>query len=224
LNSEEPRLENEAAGIAIGIARDAQARRALLTDRPPGWEFLLFASVLLEGKQGLEPRWRDHQLRLPTAGYHRLSEQEVASYVSEAIGQLSWIVAPLNRVFDASEDAFGKPGEAGDPVLIEHFGGWVVAVYQRLLDWAGTLRSADPPDEFEKALDLTARAADEPLEAVRAFIEETIRKTEDLTEQLARSEAEREPVRLELTLVLTADEGLMQSAIDELKSALGQSE
>lgn len=205
-----------------GVPRTPEQLQALVTERPDGWEFLLFAAVLVRGKNDLELRWRDHELRLPTADYHRLDEDEVAGYLSAAFGRLRWTLGPIERVFAAQEDAFGKPGEPGDAALIEHFAGWIVDVYRRLLDWAGTVRSAGVPEEFELALQLSSQAADLPLERIRSFIGETVAATDQLPAQLAAPENEGEPIELRLNLILDVDHDLMGAAVDELRRVLGQ--
>ncbi len=190
--------------------------------RPDGWEFLLFAGVLLQGKNDLELRWRDHQLRLPTADYHRIDEDEVAGYLGAAFGRLGWTIGPMERVFAAQEDAFGKPGEPGDAALIHHFAGWIIEVYRRMLDWAGTVRSVGVPEDFELAVELSSQAADLPLERIRSFIDETVDALDALPAKLATPENERAPIELRLTLTLKADNELMGAAVDELRRVLGQ--
>lgn len=203
-----------------GVPRTPEELDELLVARPDGWEFLLFAGLLLQGKNDLELRWRDHQLRLSTAEYHRLAEDEVAGYLGEAFGRLGWTIGPIERVFAAQEDAFGKPGESGDAALIEHFACWIIEIYRRLLDWAGTVRSAGVPEGFELAVELSSQAADVPLERIRSFIDETVLAFDQLPAKLAAPRDEREPV--EVTLTLEADHDLMEAAVDELGRVLGQ--
>ena len=224
MSLEESNADTEGKTAATRVPTSADNRTALLADRPSGWEFLLFAGVLKEGKDRLELRWRDHQLRLPTGEYHRVDEEDVATYLGAAFGRLSWIISAIQPVFEGQEDAFGRPGEPGDPALIEHLGGWVVTVYDRLLEWAGTVRSADVGEDFAKAADLCSRSADMPIAAIRAFIDETVAKTEEVGRQLALPEADRKPIRFEVTLTINADDELMQAAVEELKTALGQSD
>jgi hypothetical protein len=207
---------------AADVSRTLKGLQELVAGRPDGWEFLLFAAVLLQGKNDLELRWRDHQLRLPTADYHRLDEEEVAGYLGAAFGRLGWTLGPIERVFAAQEDAFGKPGEPGDVALIEHFAGWVIEVYRRLLDWAATVRSVDVPEEFELAVELASQAADLPLERIRSFIDETVAAVDQLPAKLTAPESKREPIELRLTLTLEADNELMGAAVDELRRVLGQ--
>jgi hypothetical protein len=188
---------------------------------PPGWEFLLFAGLLLQGKTELKLRWRDHQLRLNTADYHHVGEDDIAAYLGAAFRRLRWTLGPIERIFGAQEDAFGKPGEPGDAALIEHFANWIVEAYRRLLDWAGTVRSADVPEEFQLAIELSSQAADLSLERIRTFIDEMVDAADQLPAKLAAPETKREPIDLQLTLTLEADSELMDAAIDELRRALG---
>ena len=153
-----------------------------------------------------------------------MGEEEVAGFLSEAFGRLIWIIEPLTRVFEAQEDAFGKPGEPGDEQLIEHFARWIISVYRQLLEWAGAVRSADPPEEFRKAVELSAHAADAPLLQIREFVDRTVEQLEQAPKHFARPEDEREenPLLLEVTLTLSADDALVDEALAELQNALAQ--
>jgi hypothetical protein len=50
------------ADDAVGPTNSERGGR-ILRGRPPGWEDLLFAAVLLREKQALEPKFRDHELK-----------------------------------------------------------------------------------------------------------------------------------------------------------------
>jgi hypothetical protein len=206
-----------------GVPVNSEELDRLLEERPPGWEYLLFGAVLWQGKEELALAWRDHELRLPTGPYRRLEEDEVAGFLSEALGRLTWIIEPMSRVFEAQEDAFGKPGDPGNVQLIEHFARWIVSVYRQLLQWAGEVRSAVPPDELRKAIELAAHAADAPIQQIREFVDRTAAQLEQIPEYLRRPESERkdQTLQLELTLTLSADEALLDEALSELQAALG---
>ena len=220
--SDEPSAGAAPEPAPAGVPRTPEQLHDLVAARPGGWEYLLFAAVLLQGKNDLELRWYDHRLGLPTAEYHRVDEDEVVGYVGAAFGRLGWTLRPINRVFAAHVDAFGRPGEPGDAALIQHFAGWIIEVYRRLLDWAGVVRSAGVPDEFELAVELSSQAADLPLEQIRSFIDETVAAVDQLPAQLMAHREEHEPIELRLTLTLEADNELMGAAVDELRRVLGQ--
>lgn len=208
--------------VTPGVPNTAEDRKELLAERPPAWEYLLFAGVLLHGKRDLELRWRDHQLRLPTTDYHRVGDDDVTGYLSEAFDRLAWIIEPVSWVFEGHEEAFGEPGEPGDPALIEHFGRWIVSVYARLLEWAGTVRSAGVARRFERALELSARVADMPIDQIRGFLEQTVAQIAQMPEHIAKPQPHDEQLRTEISLTLTTDEQARKDVIDAVRAARAQ--
>jgi hypothetical protein len=56
------------------VPRSTEEEAVLLANRPAGWEYLLFASILRREKEALEPKWRDHELGFvqPHALHERL--------------------------------------------------------------------------------------------------------------------------------------------------------
>jgi len=185
------------------------------------WEYRLFAEVLQQGRDDLEATWRDHQLSLPRGPYRRLDPADVPRRLSAAFGELSWIVEPVERVFDSHIEAFGKPGQAGDADLIRHFASWILLTYRRLLDWAAELRNEDPGADFMRAVRLSAHAVDAPLDQFRAFIDDSIYKIRQAERMIAGSTKsdDRRPIELSLTLTLEVDQALLDEAHAELARA-----
>lgn len=198
----------------------AEEREYLLDSRPAGWELLLFASLLRQGKLNLEPKWRDHELEIPARQRTYVESDEITHRISLAYGRLGSMVGPMERVFEAQEAAFGPPGEAGDPVLIEHFARWIINVYEDMLDWAAELRALDVPDEFERAVALTAKVADRPLSQVRAFIDRAVEQADRIPAHMAKSDDERGQLIVEATLAMQVDSDLMEEAVAELRRAI----
>lgn len=207
----------------VGFGTTSGGKDTLAAERPPGWEFLLFARALRERRDALESKWRDHELALPSRTRRYIEDDQIASFVSRAFGRLGSIMEPLARVFEGQEAAFGAPGEPGDPVRIEHFANWIMGAYEDMLDWEAELRAADVSDQFERTLELASRCADRPLSEVREFVDELIARVGEIPAYLELPEAEREanPLRIEATLVVTADEPLMAETVRELQRALG---
>jgi hypothetical protein len=192
----------------------------LLLSRPGGWEYMLFAGVLYQGVIRLEPKWHDHQLRLPRGPRHRLDASTAPTYLSNAFGDLANTMGPINRVFDPSvqEQAFGAPGEAGNPGRIEHFARHVVATYEDMLDWAAAMRNLDAPEPLTKSIELAARFVDVPVEAIRNFVDYVVLETDKIPSHLA--EPNPEPLMIELTLTLNLEDGLPSMFNKELKRAI----
>src|SRR5713101_2633530 len=52
--------------------RTAEQKRELLAQRPEGWEYLLYAGAIWEGRQALESKWLNHEF-----GYARRTGQHI---------------------------------------------------------------------------------------------------------------------------------------------------
>jgi hypothetical protein len=200
------------------VPRTSEEEAALLRLHPDGWEYLYFASVLRRRMDALEPKYRDHQLRFrrPAPG-RRLEGPEAIEFVSKAFPEARMMTDNFNRVFDpaAQERAFGAPGEPGDEAQIEHLASRVIDVYEGLLDWAAALRNRPVEDEFERVVDLASRFVDQPIQEFRDFVGRTVAEFDRLP-SLLRQETP-EPVRIELKLVLTIEEGLEAELDAELQ-------
>lgn len=152
--------------------RTPEQQRQLLAKRPPGWEYLLFAGVLAQGKDALEPKWRDHQLRYARVTGQSLDDSQVGPFIAAAMNEPSAFIENLNRVFNhqAQDLAFGPPGVSGDPARIEHLGHRLVAIYEDFLDWSARLRGTVTSSKYRRLLDLAASIADMPATQIRDFM------------------------------------------------------
>jgi hypothetical protein len=194
---------------AVRVPRTPEQQRQLLGERPPGWEYLLFAGILAQGKDALEPKWRDHQLRYVRVTGQSLDDSQVGPFIDAAMNEPLAFVENLNRVFDrrAQELAFGPPGVSGDPARIEHLGHRLVAIYEDFLDWSARLRGTVTPSEYRKLLDLAASTADLPATQIRDFIDQYVATADRLPELLA--EPGDKPVHLTSVLELDIDKRIV---------------
>jgi hypothetical protein len=121
VQSVESATEDSVSPLAIPITSDDQAR--IIANRPRFWEYQLFAGVLAQGKNELEPKWHDHELRLSRGARRDLEDlASVSAFVSR---EMAWLVTQVDvimRVLNprVTEQAFGPVGEPGDPVRIQH--------------------------------------------------------------------------------------------------------
>ncbi|MGW5410102.1 hypothetical protein [Actinomadura geliboluensis] len=170
-----------------GIPANKIERNLLISQTPPGWEYLLFAGTLSMGKRRLEDKWRDY-----CTGYGRRNR----NYLDEraAIFQLQnvWedgvlIASGIMSVFNdrVKLDAFGAPGSPGDPDAIMHLADRIVSAYEDLLDWASDIRGAVYPTSMKRAAELAALVAGQPAEDIRSFIDQVVSEVERLPSLLA---------------------------------------
>lgn len=191
-----PRTPEEAAG--------------LIASRPAAWEYLLYAGFLLQGKQRLEPKWRDHRLGLALPGGVPLSDLESIDALKSVTRGPLMAVQNFDRVMsqDAQEDAFGVPGEPGDPEAIDHLARRFLDIYEYLLDWAADIRSLGVADELADLRTISAKLSDRAIEQIREFIDLFAAEMEQVPERLARGD---EGIRIEMTLKLDVGDDLIDA-------------
>ncbi len=195
--------------------RNTYEQHLLISQKPQAWEYLLFAGVLLQGKERLEPKWRDflsgHGRR--TGSY--LSDSSAKDYLRAALSDIQRIPGGIHGVLESDwqEAAFGPPGTPGDARAIEHIGARIIEAYEDLLDWAAEMRGAICPDSMTKAFDLGARVAERPAQDFRRFIDHAILEFSSIPDKLANGER----VAISLTLKVDADNAALAKFVEECK-------
>lgn len=202
----------------VGVPYTPEEERMLLADRPPAWEYLLYAGVLVQRRQAIEEKWRDHEIGYaPRAGRH-LSDSEAIAYLPQAMDHIIGISEGINRVLDghAQEKAFGPIGTPGNPEQIIHLATRLIDVYEEFLDWAAALRGMRVSSKFIKVFDLAAHLADRPISDIREFIDEYVARVASIPAAVERGER----LHIEMTLKLDID----NKAMAEYGRALTQAE
>jgi hypothetical protein len=202
LNQKQP--SQATVDVPVGVPRNPEGKRHLLVNRPPGWEYLLFGGVLAQGKDALEPKWRDHQLRYVGVTGLPLAGSQVLDFIDTARNESLTFVENINRLFDRQvvELAFGPVGADGDPERIEHLGKRFVALYEDFLDWSARVRGTVASPRYRRLLDLTAAFADMPINQIRDFIDDYVATMDRMAKRLAGPPPD---VPIELTFKLELD-------------------
>ncbi|MGH7735371.1 MAG: DUF4236 domain-containing protein, partial [Gemmatimonadales bacterium] len=169
------------------VPRTTAQAEALLATRPSGWEYLYFATLLMWGRDGLEPKFAalESGPALPTG--ERLDDRLAAPHLSDAINALQQLVASLDHLFapDRLERAFGPPGKPGDPGAIGQLAAHWTAVYEAVLNWIARIRGATVPDLYRGIYNAAAHLADEPAREYHAYVDTFVATMDQLPEQIA---------------------------------------
>ncbi|SEF37853.1 TIR domain-containing protein [Amycolatopsis pretoriensis] len=174
--------------------RSPEAVAVVLSERPPGWEFLLYGGLLHQGIVDLEDKYRDHVIEYAPHSGQVISESDGLPWLESRLTSVSTIVASLERVLsDAAQTAaFGRPGEPGDPgdpERIIHLAKRMTGIYGEVLGWAAAIRATGFEDDAIRHIaDLEARLADLPIEQIRKFVEDFMQQMDGLTPRLLAGE------------------------------------
>jgi len=210
VSKESDRQANDQGSLLFQIPVTGSAQEELIRNQPQWWEYRLYAGVLMEGRIDLESKWHDHELRLPR-GPRRVASEPPSDFLSGETSEMRRFMGILDRVFDPGvlEQAFGAPGEAGDPERTIHVARGVVQVYESMMDWAAEMRNTNIRSDFEEVLELTARMADGPIQQIREFIQLVADQVARIPVLLQEAETKgatiEAPMELELTLHVELD-------------------
>ena len=172
------------------VPRTSDERRKLLTQRPFAWEYLLYASVLLERRAAIEDKWRDNEIRYARETGTVMDDATAMRYLSTATQQVGLIASGITRVLDSDAQiaAFGDLESPADPEGIEHLAVRLIGVYEEFLDWSRDLRSIAVSGELQEVFELAARMADRPARRIREFIDSLVASVEAVPGELQDDE------------------------------------
>ena len=215
--------ETSEASIAAPdrVPRDTAEKQALLREKPPGWEFLLFANVLLMEKQRLEMKWHDHNMPPFRRKRPLMDVQEASAFLSSEASNLVGLVDALSHGFprEVQEQAFGAPGESGDSIRIEHFAKRIIQTYEGMLDWAAGIREIEPPEVLQEVWELAPQMPDRALGEFRDFVDRVVREMDGVPAKVDELKDEDEPLFIGLDLTLDLDDQLMEEFHRRMKRA-----
>ncbi len=226
--AEAPEPSDERGPLLLRIPTTDEEQAEIVREQSDWWEYRLYAGVLMQGRIGLEDKWLDHELRLPSGSVREPSES-VPDFLSRQTGLISRHMEILNRLFDPDvlEQAFGSSGVAGDSKRIVHIARGVTQTYESMMDWAAGLRSTSVSSEYNELLELTARMVDDPIRQIREFIQlaadQIARIPLFVEEARAKGATKESPMAVDLTLHVELDkenQEKLQVALSRLRSHL----
>ena len=191
--------------------------RRLIIEKPDGWEYLLYAAALANGKRSLEVKWRHHQARRAlTSGLRVLDDRQAVSEIQKALDEVSICMTTLGKGFDAESQlkAFGPPGTPGEAERIRQLAANLIGGYGGLLDWAARARSFTNSGQCATLLTLLPSLADKPILQVRDFIDRAVSTFNELPQRVR--DGPGKPITIELELTIGPDDAAMARFNQEL--------
>jgi hypothetical protein len=195
--------------------RTPEEEALLLSSRPDGWEYLLFASTLLRERNALDPSWHDHELGYTKPHGPPLEGYEAHALLLSAIGEARVISGNLEKLLspESTERAFGALGESGDPDFIRHLADRVIDTYRQYLDWSARLRGANVLGVFERAFEISAQFVDGPIRQIREWVDVVVAEMDRLPERIRN----KETITMTLTLTIAMNEGTEEEFDTEMR-------
>jgi hypothetical protein len=195
-----------------------QSVAALVREKPRGWEYLLYVTVVSQGLQELESKYHEHFLRYAPRngtvehgnGINLIRDRNVL------LGEIIKVAVETVFTEATQEAAFGEPGVPGDPGRIVHLGELFVRTFDEILEWAREIHATSyAKDRTRTAARIHAQFADQQLRAMHAVAQDLRGVADTLVERLTAGEQ----INMTVPLVFEVDPELERQfkvALDEL--------
>lgn len=172
------------------IAKSDEQIALLLSERPNGWEYLLYAGAMCAGVERLETKYSDYCLGYAPRSGVMIKPEEFLHFARSQLDELETMVHTLNKVFDPQimEDVLGPPGVPGEPDKVLHGASRLVRMYEDMLLWAERIRGMAMPGEYREVVEILAQMAVQPIGEIRDFVHRFGDKIDYLPVRLARGE------------------------------------
>jgi hypothetical protein len=153
----------------------------LLLERPFGWEFHFFSSVLTDELARDQPSKWDLQYGLKLASPRTLGDMGalfiwIAQKYDEILALTDSFSQLLNKVI---QDALGRPGQSGDPEHLLYVAKRLARLRKAVIEWAIDFNCTKTRPECERVLNLIAAASGviiQTIESIPAVVDAEINK------------------------------------------------
>jgi uncharacterized membrane protein len=210
-------------GVEIAVlANTADELRKLLKDKPPGWRWATFASVLWQRRAAVRSRVRDVRLGYATPlGGRAGSGAEVAYIVTASMDELVKLVSQTESFMltPAFMEVFGQRGDesTADAEGIVQVANRLMDYHERFLTLAERCRDVDSPSHYSGLMHDCCQLMNIPLEGYNSFIDdlaEFLRRMPDMM-RYGGGPIEAEPISLHMSV----DDGLMNRVTRQIRAA-----
>ncbi|SDG89628.1 TIR domain-containing protein [Lentzea fradiae] len=209
------KLAQHRASFTSATPITPQSVAALAREKPRGWEYLLYVTVVAQGLAELEQKYWEHFLRYaPRNG--SVEHGNGISLIRDRnvlLGEIIKVAVDTVFTADTQEAAFGGPGVPGDPERIVHLGELFVRTFDEILEWARGIHGTSYADERARAAArIQAQFADQQLRAMHEVAQNLREVADTLVERLTAGEQ----INVTVPLVFEVDPALER----EFKAAL----
>ncbi len=172
----------------------------LILERPNSWEYRLYTRVLVDEFDARKALKREYELGLTFGPAESVNMTSFGPLLRARIAELETLSGNAETLLnEVTQDAFGKPGEAGDAEKIVFVARQIARVYEDAIDWSLRMKRVVAESPFDRAIDPMSKFASK----VIISLEESVRELDArVTEALTTGK----PTKININIVLEAAE------------------
>jgi hypothetical protein len=223
--SPEPPMEFGAEDAGIDVAAVAETPGGLtrlLADKPPGWRWAAFASVLVQRRAGVQPRVRDCRLGYSAStGIRAYSGFELGRFVTECMGEMLQLVGQVDAFMrtPAFSEVFGSRSDesTADADGIVQVANRLMDYHERFLGLAERCRDYAVPSQYTDLMRDVRELMNLPLDSYRTFIDDFVERIAEMPQLMryGRGTVEADPVVLHMSV----DDRLLKAITRQVRAA-----
>jgi hypothetical protein len=139
---------------------DGKALR-IAVERPRGWEYLLFSTVLENELENVKDQRRDWQYGFVLGNGASLGPIEAMNAITESFDQVLQMAKIITNLHEtALTSAIGPDGVSGNPDEIVYVAKRLVEVYKHVLEWKLSVTQLLVPKKLEKLRNIASCLCD----------------------------------------------------------------
>ncbi len=167
-------------------------------EKPAAWEYRLLLQSWVEEVERRRDQIKEYQSGLTLDASDPISASEAVDWIQTRLHELDGLVQSANRLINTSaQEAFGKPGEPGNPEDIVWVSRMFGAVLDGLLRWARRIRCSRVAVPFETIGTQLSMFVDDLIHQFEIFPVDALRKIEEALTLTASGS----PQTIEMTMV-----------------------
>lgn len=206
----------------VTVAQTKAELSKLLADKPAGWRWAAFASVLVQRRSAVQSRLLDCELGYATqSGSRARGGDEVARFAAARMEDLNQLVTQVEAFMSAPAfmGVFGDRGDEstadGDGIL--HVANRLMDYHERFLELAERCRDFGVPTKYTGLLRDCSHLMSIPLDGYETFIDDFVEQVGDIPDLLryGRGTVEADPVMLHMDV----DDQLLKRITKQIKAA-----
>ena len=149
-----------------------------------------------------------------------MDQTTIATYLQSALDRTRVVLrsAELIMAPEATEAAFGAPGQSGEAKHIRVLASRLNAMCSSMMDGAAEARGVVRPQRYEALLEALASISDRPIQCYREWLEQAVADLDTVPASLARNE----PPSFSLALVLDEDDQAIEDLMREADRVIGR--
>ncbi|MDO3635474.1 hypothetical protein [Mycolicibacterium arseniciresistens] len=187
----------------------------MVRDKPPGWAWAAFASVVFQRWAALEERKIAQVVGRAVHPAGRLrTGHDVAQFLTRHLRAADDVVAEAAAYLRAPEFAavFGDGKDIADPDGVVRAAHHLADLYERMLEIAENCRRRSVARQHVELLDGCTRFVNQHLQDFGGLINDVLERHDEMQRQLPSGASHLEPIRLHTS----TDEQLLGSILDQL--------